>query len=103
MVFNIEVNLCICYFLCWGCDWKFHIKFCRRSSAEEGRVKKVRAVVVMEREEGAQEVDGERDMEVTQMMKGRGETGLTTSLAPVDGRERMTMKKLQDPMLTCMN
>lgn len=65
-------------------------------------MKKVRAVVVMEREEGAREVDGERDMEMVQMMKGRGETGLTTSLAPVDGKERM-MKKLQDPMLTCMN
>lgn len=90
-------------YIIWDCDWKFHIKFCRRSSMGEGRVKKVRAVVVMEREEGALEVDGERDMEVTQMMKGRGETGLTTSLAPVDGRERMTMKKLQDPMLTCMN
>jgi hypothetical protein len=74
--------------------------FCRRSSEGEGRVKKV---VVMERGEGAREADGERVMEVTQMMMGREERGLTTSLAPADGKERMVMMKLQDPMLTCMN
>ena len=59
-------------------------------------------VAVMEREEGAGEVDGERDMEMTLVMKGREERGLTTSLAPADRKER-TMLKLQDPMLTCMN
>ena len=64
-------------------------------------MKMVIVAVVMEREEGEGEVEGERDMEVTQMMKGRGETGLIISLALADRKERMMMK-LQDPMLTCM-
>ena len=64
-------------------------------------VKIVTVVVVMEREEGEGEDNGEEAMAMIQETRGMEERGLTTSLAPAGGKEMRITVKVQDPMLTC--